>query len=279
VSATPTVFPSHETHRAFFREALQSIRQIMAEKYGMTEVSVRPFDANAARLSIPIKITGLNKRGEKVRYFGKIIGSSDNLSVRSFQFFKNVYLQINAQDPIFETYETTEDMARDQFTMMKAIYDCGIPTPNPYGYRWINGNLWLIVMEFIDARPISAFKKLDPEQVDTVFQYLRKLHRMKIYHGDLKPDNIMIGKQIYILDVGYLRKSVSAAKKQAYDLACLVCSFLGYLPVKEIVRIARQHYSSETLRAATKYVELIQMRPDIHFDDETKKVLLIHLNA
>jgi hypothetical protein len=28
-----------------------------------------------------------------------------------------------------------------------------------------------------------------------------------------------------------------------------------------------------------KYVELVQMRPDIHFDDETKKKLLIHLHG
>ena len=279
MKAIPTEIPGHETRRAFFREALQNIRGIMAEKYGMTKVSIRPTGANAARLSIPIKITGLNKNGEKVRYFGKILGNSDNLSARSFQFFKNFYLQINTLDPIFETYETTEDMARDQFEMMKAIYNCGIPTPNPYGYHLISGNLWLIVMEFLVAKPISAFKELDPKLIDTVFQYLKKLHHKKIYHGDLKPDNIMISKKIYILDVGYLRKNASTAKKQAYDLACLLCSFLEYQPVGELVQIARQHYSSNDLQAAMKYVELVQMRPDIHFDDKTKKKLLIRLHG
>ena len=277
--ATPTVIPSYETRRAFFREALQNIRQIMAERYGITEVSIRPVNANAARLSIPIKITGLNKKGEGVRYFGKILGTSDNLSARSYQFFKNIYLQINALDPIFETYETPEDMARDQFKKMKAIYNCGIPTSNPYGYHWISGNLWMIAMEFLDAKPISAFKEVDPEQIDTVFQYLKRLHRDKIYHGDIKPDNIMIGKKIYILDVGYLRKNASASKKQAYDLACLLCSFLECQSVEVIVRIAQQHCSPQILQAATKYIELIQMRPDIHFNDEKKKKLIAHLNG
>ncbi len=277
MTAIPAVIPGYETHRAFFREALQSIRKIMAEEYGMTQVSIRPADSGSARLSIPIKITGLNKKGEKVRYFGKILGSSDDLSARSFQFFKNVYLEMNAQVPIFETYATTEDMARDQFLMMRAIYDFGIPTPKPYGYHFISGNLWLIVMEFIDAKPISEFEKLFPEQIDTVFQYLRKLHGNKIYHGDLKPDNVMIGERIYILDIGYLRKNASAAKKQAYDLACLLCSFLGFLLVGEIVRIARQHYSSKDLKGAMMYVQLIQKRPDIHFTDETKEELLVRL--
>jgi len=279
VNAIPTAIPSYETHRAFFREALQNIRRIMAEKYGMTEVSIRPTGANAGRLSIPIKITGLNKNGEKVRYFGKILGNSNNLSARSFQFFKNFYLQINTLDTIFETYETTENMAQDQFKMMKDIYNCGIPTANPYGYHWISGNLWLIVMEFLDAKPISAFKKLDPQQIDTVFQYLKKLHHKEIYHGDLKPDNIMIGKKIYILDVGHLRKNAPAARKQAYDLACLLCSVLEYQPVEELVQMVGQYYSSKELQATMKYVELVQMRPDIPFDDETKKKLLIHLHG
>jgi len=279
VIATPTVIPSYETRRAFFREALQNIRRIMDERYGITEVSIRPVNANAARLSIPIKITGRDKNGERVRYFGKILGTSDNLSARSYQFFKNVYLQINALDPIFETYETPEAMARDQFKKMKAIYNSGVPTSNPYGYHRISGNLWMIAMEFLDAKPISAFKEIDSEQVDTVFQYLKRLHHEKIYHGDIKPDNIMIGKKIYILDVGYLRKNASASKKQAYDLACLLCSFLECQSVEVIVRVAQQHYSTQILQAAMKYVELIQMRPDIHFDDETKKKLIIHLNG
>ncbi len=251
----------------------------MAEEYGMKDVSIRPTDANAARLSIPITISGQDRNGEEVRYFGKIIGSSDNLSARSFQFFKNVYLEINAQYPIFETYQTSEDMARDQFTMMKAIHNCGIPTPHPYGYHWISGSLWLIAMEYLDAKPISAFKELETDQIDTVFQYLKKLHHEKVYHGDLKPDNIMIGKEIYILDVGHLRKSASAARKQAYDLACLLCSFLEYQKVEEIVRIAQQHYSPKNLQAASAYIELVQMRPDIHFSDETKKKLLVHLSG
>lgn len=277
--ATPTAIPGHETRRAYFREALQNIRRIMAEEYGVKDVSIRPTDSNGARLSIPITITGQDKNGEEVQYFGKIIGSSDNLSARSFQLFKNVYLQINALDPIFEIYQTPEDMARDQFTMMRAIHNTGIPTPHPYGYHRISGDLWLIAMEYLDAKPISAFKEVESKHVDTVFQYLKKLHRAQIYHGDLKPDNIMIGKEIYILDVGSLRKSASAARKQAYDLACLLCSFLGYQTVEEIVRIAQQHYSSKSLQATTAYLELIQMRPDIYFSDETKKKLLVSLSS
>jgi hypothetical protein len=89
----------------------------------------------------------------------------------------------------------------------------------------------------------------------------------------------MISKKIYILDVGHLRKNASNAKKRAYDLACLLCSLLEYQPVGELVQIAQQHYSSKDLQATMKYVELVQMRPDIHFNDETKKNLLVLLHG
>lgn len=263
-----------ETYRTFFREVLQNIRRIMAENYGMKEVSIRPISSNTSRLSIPIKITGLNEKGEKVHYFGKILGGSDIFSARSMQFFKNVYLRMNAQDPIFGNSETAEDMAREQYKMLQAIYNSGIPTAKPHGYHWIHGILWLLVAEFLDVKPVSAFKEVDPRQIDMVFRYLKKMHRMKIFHGDLKPDNIMVGKNIYILDVGRFREGVPAAKKQAYDIACLICSFLECQPVEEIVKIARKHYSRQHLRAAADYVKLVQRRPDIRFTDQTKNKLL-----
>ena len=117
-------------------------------------------------------------------------------------------------------------------------------------------------------------EKADPKQIDLIFKYLKMEHKKKIFHGDIKPDNILVGDKIYILDAGHFRKDAPAAKKQSYDLACMISSFLERQPVEEIVKIAQKYYSSRYLQAAAKYVELIQMRPDIHFTDETKQKLL-----
>jgi hypothetical protein len=83
-----------------------------------------------------------------------------------------------------------------------------------------------------------------------------------------------VGDEIYILDAGHFRKDAPAAKKQSYDLACMISSFLEYQPVEEIVKIAKKYYSHRYIQAAANYIELIQMRPDIHFTDETKEKLL-----
>jgi len=269
-----TVQPTYEAHQAFLKDIQRNIRRILSENYKMKKISIEYIAAGAARLSDPIKITGVNEKGEKIRYFGKVIGSNDILSVRYIQFLKNIYLQINTQQPIFEMYKTSEDMVRDQYETMQTIYKSGIPAIKPYGYHSINGSQWLLVAEFLDVKPFSMLEKIDPKQIDLVFNYMKKEHKKKIFHGDIKPDNILVGDKIYILDAGHFRKDAPAAKKQSYDLACMISSFLEHQPVEEIIKIAQKYYGHRYLQAAADYIELIQMRPDIHFTDETKQKLL-----
>jgi tRNA A-37 threonylcarbamoyl transferase component Bud32 len=266
--------PTHEAHQAFLQDIQRNIRRILSDNYKMKKISIEYIAAGAARLSNPIKITGENEKGEKVRYFGKVIGSNDILSVRYIQFLKNIYLQMNTQQPIFEIYETTEDMVRDQYEMMQAIYKSGIPAIKPYGYHQINRSQWLLVAEFLDVKPFSMLENANPKQIDLVFNYLKKAHHKKIFHGDIKPDNILVGDKIYILDAGHFRKDAPVEKKLSYDLACMISSFLEYQPVEEIVKVAKKYYHHRYIQAAADYIELIQMRPDIHFTDETKQQLL-----
>ena len=144
-----------EAHRAFLQDTLRSVRHIMVENYNLTKVSIHPISEGASRLSNPIKIMGLNEHGEKVRYFGKVIGSKDIFTLRYIQFLKNISLQMNAHEPIFEIYETAEDMVRDQYKMMSVIYKSGIPAIKPYGYYSISGSQWLLVVEYLDAIPFA----------------------------------------------------------------------------------------------------------------------------
>jgi hypothetical protein len=90
--ANKTGQPTNEAHQIFLQDIQSNIRRILSDKYKMKKISIEYIAADAARLSNPIKITGENEKGETVRYFSKVIGSNDILSVRYIQFLKNIYL-------------------------------------------------------------------------------------------------------------------------------------------------------------------------------------------
>jgi len=264
-----------EVHKDYFREVLKEIHRIMAAYYGMKRVSITPIGSVGSRLSIPIKIVGVNEKNEHVMYFGKILGSIDIMTARAIQVVKNIYLEMNSQDAMFGFAKSSEEMARQQYEIMAAIYDCGVPTARPYGYHNINGILWLLVAEFLDANPISSVEEVTPKVMDEVFGYLKKMHNNRIFHGDIKPDNIMLGDRVYILDVGRFLKDTPAHQKQAYDLACQIGSFLCYQPPEEILKVARKHYSRAQIQAAAEYIDLIQKRMDFKFTLEGRDQLLV----
>jgi len=251
---------------------LRKIRRIMYEHYGLKKLSIRPIGSGSSRLSIPIKLSGINEKGERVNYFGKILGSSDFISSLSIQFLKNIYLHMNAQDPIFDASTSAKELATHQFEALEAIFKSGIPTAKVYGCYAIDEIRWLLVVEYVDAKPLSI-AEIGVEVLETAFRHLERLHKKKIFHGDIKPDNIMLGKEIYILDVGRFREGVPDSKKLAYDLACLICSFLHARPAEEIIEMARKFYSKRDIRAAAEYIGLVQRRPDIYFTDETANKL------
>jgi hypothetical protein len=178
--------PQSNSRREFFRGILHGVRLIMAEQYKLKEVSIRPVGAAGSRLSVPVRITGLNEGEEEICYFGKIIGNSEMITERTIQLFKNLYLATSDMEPMFGAIQTPEEMAKYQYRMLQSIYDLGIPTAKPLGYHSIDGTFYLLVAEFLYAKPISSVKEVNPEILEIVFGYLSRMHQKGIYHGDIK---------------------------------------------------------------------------------------------
>ncbi|MFA5312054.1 MAG: hypothetical protein WC375_01905 [Methanomassiliicoccales archaeon] len=266
----------YDAHKAFFREVLQSIHDIMNEKYGLCDVTITPLGASAARLSIPIKIEGFDEEAKKVKMFGKILGNSELMTAKAIQLVKNIYLHMDAKSPLFDFNASAEDLAKHQYDMLGRMHDLGIPTAKPLGFYMLRGNTWLLVEEFLDAKPISDVSKITVEHLDTAFSYLAKMHKNGIYHGDIKPENIMFADRVYIMDIGNFLDDAPEEDKKGYDLACGVASFLGYLPPEKIVDLALKYYSRKEVGHAKDFLELIQHRPDLDISDE-KKVELMDL--
>lgn len=265
--------------KAFFRDVLQRIRLIMAEQYRLKDVSIRPIGGGGSRLSVPVKIRGMDEKGKETYYFAKIIGNNEVITERTIQLFKNLYLATNAMEPMFGAIQSPEEMTKYQFRVLQSIYDLGIPTAKPLGFHSIDGKMYLLVAEFLNAKPISSVKDVNPVILETVFGYLKKMHQKGIYHGDIKPENIMLGDRIYIIDIGNLSESASPNLKQAYDLACQIASFVGCCQLETIVNTAKKFYSKSELKAAAEFMDLVQKRPDIDLPEERKQYLIRLING
>lgn len=256
-----------------YRAVIAAIRRLMHREYGVRRISLRTIHSDASRLSMPMKLAGFDSAGRRVRYFAKLMGSQDLLSEWVAQFAKNIYLQISHQDPLFGFARTAEEMARQEYEGLLTLYQAGIPTARPLGYHPLVGGIWLFVSEFLSARPVGDAGELAPGQIDELFRDLSQLHRQGIFHGDIKAANILVGERVYLIDAGVFREGVPPERKEAYDLACLVCTLLDRHPLPQILRVARRYYSAEALRGIMDFADLIQKRQDFLFDDRRKDEL------
>jgi tRNA A-37 threonylcarbamoyl transferase component Bud32 len=251
---------------AVLKAMLRRIREIMKERYRLERVSVKPIGDSSSRLSIPCKLRG-TKDDKRKTYFAKILGPGDFVSSISIQFLKNIFLHMEAKNPIFEAPTSAEEMARFQYERLKAIRKIGVPTPRPYGFHQIDTSRWLLVVQWINAKQLDCTEPA-PGIMEKSFEHLKTFHKNKIYHGDIKASNIMVGKKVYILDVGRFRDGVPNKEKQAYDLACMVCAFVNRRSIEEIIEVASKLYTPNDMKEATGYIGLIQRRPDFYLTDD-----------
>jgi serine/threonine protein kinase len=268
--------PRFAEQKENLREVMRSIHLIMVESFGVRKIKVVPVGDEGSRLSIPIKITGISANGEPVSYFAKIIGSSDIMTEKTIQFMKNLYLHMETRTPLFGFTHSAEDMARYQFNTLTAICELGIPTAKPLGIFSLPGGLWLLVTEFLVFPKLVSVKMVSDHQLDGAFKNIYIMHSKGIFHGDIKPDNFMFNDKLYILDVGNFLEEAPNKEKRAYDLACLIASFLERSTTEKVVEIAIKYYPKRDLKRAITYFDLIMLRPDFRFD-EVKKERLVAL--
>ena len=276
MAPSPTTDPAASPGRpdSLLRAILRSIRAILKEGYGVTRARIRPVGQGASRFSVPCKVTG-TKDGRRITLFIKILGSSDRFTVVASSFLKNMYLQMNDKDALFDIPNSAMEMALYQYEKLQRIHRLRIPTSQALGYHRLDDVRALLVLEWIDALPLSMIE-VTAEQADLAFQYLRILHDNKVHHGDIKSDNLMLDRSgtLYLLDTGKFRTGAPVAAKAAYDLASMVCTFAQHLPVSDVVLAARAHHGPARTRKVLDYLDLVVRRPDFYLTGE--KVERLH---
>jgi tRNA A-37 threonylcarbamoyl transferase component Bud32 len=150
----------------------------------------------------------------------------------------------------------------------------GIPTAKPLGCHTLAHGLVLLVEEFLEAATVGEAKSVSEEDMEEAFRHLAKMQHDGIYHGDIKPENIMFSDRVYIIDVGNFMDDAPEDEMAAYDLASMIATIMERAHPEQVVTLALRHFSKREVRHAADYIELIQRRPDFDFSDIAKEELI-----
>ena len=95
---------------------------------------------------------------------------------------------------------TNPQLLKHELSMYLLLKDSGVQIPKIKGSGMHEGNMY-IVLELLDK---TIDKYTTPINMEDLFTILYNLHKMKIVHRDIKPDNFIIGHngKIYLIDLG-----------------------------------------------------------------------------
>jgi serine/threonine protein kinase len=236
------------------------IRYVFRCKLGLSHIRIR-LAGGSYWLSIPCIVEG-RRHGKKVKYMAKIINDMSAIKHRYMTMLRNLGVVATASELRFDEYTDAKDMAYFERYCLGRLREEAVNAPAVIGMYRLNEDDYMLVMEFIEGRPLSEVP-IGDAQADQIFRDIRTIHDHGFVHGDIKPDNLLIaGDQVYVLDclkVGY--RAFNVAK--SFDLICAICTVSQKLPVGLALEHAKRYFSSDDLMNAGRLLDFAISKVDI----------------
>jgi len=236
------------------------IRYVFHCKLGLSHVRMR-LAGGSYWLSIPCIVEG-RKHGHDVKYMAKIINDMSAIKHRYMTMLRNLGVLATAAELHFDEYADARDMAYFEQYCLKRLREEAVNAPAVIGMYRLNEDDYMLVMEFVEGRPLSA-ETLGDDQADQIFRDIRTIHDHGFVHGDIKPDNLIVADgKVYVLDclkVGYSAFSVA----KSFDLICAICTVSQMLPVGLTLEHAKRYFSGDELLGAGRLLDFALSKVDI----------------
>jgi serine/threonine protein kinase len=105
------------------------------------------------------------------------------------------------------------ELLKHELSVYLFLKDSNVQIPKIKGSGMHEGSMY-IVLELLD-KTIDKYTSSSPIQMENLFMILYELHKMKIVHRDIKPDNFIVGhnEKIYLIDLGLSCKATNRVIK------------------------------------------------------------------
>jgi tRNA A-37 threonylcarbamoyl transferase component Bud32 len=239
----------------------EQIRYIFKRKYGLKKIKIK-LAGGSYWISIPCVVKGVDKKthAEK-KYMAKIINDRSTLKHKYLTMMRNFGLMAERRPLKFEEHRNPREMGEFERQCLVGMRRSSANAPEVYGLHHLGADDYMLVMDFIEGRPLSDMD-IDSKMLDDVFQALKSIHEGGVYHGDIKLDNFIFSNgKVFVFDC--LKLDTKGEQAAAFDLACLLCALAEKVPVNVILEHARRHFSAGELKLAADMIDLALYKSDL----------------
>ena len=243
------------------------IKHVFKRHYGLKKIKIR-LAGGSYWLSVPCIVSGFDKRSRAAKkYMAKIVSDRSVIKHRYMTILRNLGVLADGASLKFDEYVDSMDMACFERENLTRLRRHGVRVPDVYGLYRLGGDDYMLVMEFIEGRPLSDCD-LDRKKIEQAFATIRAIHDCGLFHGDVKLDNFMFSDgQVVIFDS--LRID-PAQRDQAldFDLACAICALSQKADVVTVIEQARKFYSDKEIAGAGSLLDIALSKVDLELPEK-----------
>lgn len=270
-----------ETIHIISQDKFSAIREtqvkfLFRRVYTLSNIRIR-LAGGSYWMSIPCIIEGIDaKTKEERKYMGKIINNRSALMHKYMTEFRNLGSIAERTDFFFEGHKDAKDLVEFERDNLVKLKEANVVTPEVYGLHKLNFDDYILVMEYIDGKPLSEVP-IDSVIIDQIFRTIKTMHDNGLFHGDIKLDNFLYSKgNIVVVDCLKLNKN-ELERAQDFDLICAICALAQRAPVNTVLDHASKYFSDEELRRSAKLLGITLNKVDLNLNETTIKEILDNL--
>lgn len=248
-----------------FRKA--QIKYVFKRQYGLKKVHTR-LAGGSYWMSIPCVVEGVDRKTKQPRkYLAKIINDRSALLHRYMTVLRNLGVLAERASLTFDGHDGARDMIEFERNSLMLLKNRKISVPEVYGTHRLSADDYVLVMQFIEGRPLSEVELTD-EVIGQIFSTLKTMEDTGVFHGDIKLDNFLFSEgRLYVVDCLKIDRR-EIWKAHDFDLVCAICALAQKVPVEQIVRQAEKYHSPEELNRAGRLLGVALNKVDLNLPED-----------